>query len=188
MPTFRAAVTSSANKPRRVVSLPPSSWAHDYHAKSTVPVDIGLRLYSEAEAVQVRAAAAQRAWKLHPEPGDEEAQVIAWNGIAMTMLVARATCYPTDTTISFFGREDGALAEEQVAVALTPGAIEFLFGELDALITEESPIAPEAGDEDLAWLAAALAEGKVWGTLPGAKTRAARRMIARALLIMRGEE
>ncbi len=188
MSTFRKAVEAGANKPSRVVSLPPSSWAHDYHDKRTVPVNIGLRLYSEAEAIRVRASAARRAWTMHPDEGQREDRDATFNSIVMSTLVAWATCDPTDSTISFFGREDGNGAEDVVGLALTPGAIEFLFNEIDALITEESPIAPEADDDDLAWLSAALADGKVWGTLPGAKTRAARRMIARALLIMRGGE
>lgn len=183
---FRAVLAARPNTPPRVVMLDPSAWASTYSDRKTEPVRIGLRLYSEGAAVQARASAAQRAWKLHPQEADEDLRIEAYNATLMAWLVAHATCDPEDLTLPFFGTERGG-AEDIVPLALTPKAIEFLFEELDALVTEETPTSPEAVDEDLAWLADALRTGQAWGRLPAATTRHLRRLLSGVISIMRGE-
>ena len=185
MGTFRAAVVARTNKPARVVSLPASAWAHPPD-DATGDVQMGLRPYSEADAIRVRAEAAGRAWRQHPQHEDADARIDAFNGILMALLVAQCCCSSVDATIGYFGREDGAGAEEHAQRKLTPGGIEFLFGELDALMTEDSPIAPMAGDSDLAWLSTALADGKVWGAMSAGDVRRVRRMLMRAITDMGG--
>jgi hypothetical protein len=151
---------------------------------------VGLRFYSEADAVQVRAAAAQRAWRDHPQPDDEEERVLAGNGALMAMLVARGTCQPDDAATPYFGNALIGPADDLVSLALTPKGIEFLFDALNSLLLEDSPSVPEAGDEDLAWLADVLGGGEdagdPWAGLDAIETRRARRLLGAAIDLMRG--
>lgn len=188
MATFTQTLAARSNAPVRVVTLPLSAWASQYQDRPAGDVQIGLRRYAEGEAVRARAAASQIAWKLHPERGDSDARDEAYNGLVMAKLVAWSCCDPRDVSISYFGTATGIGAEDVLPLALSPKGIEWLFGELDALLTEEGPTAPEADDDDLAWLSGALAEGKAWGRLPANETRAVRRLLARAIYAMRGEE
>ena len=177
----RAADALEGRRPARVVTLPVSAWVPDYAPREDVLV--GLRIYSEAEAVEARAAAAGRAWKLHPQDADEEERVTAGNGALMAWLVARCATKPADRTVRFFGSAQGG-AEDVVPIALTPGGLEFLFGELEALVAAENPTAPEADDEDIIWLIERLNNRALDG-IGAVEVRRARRLLASAISWMR---
>jgi hypothetical protein len=176
--------------PPRTVTLPASAWATSYPDRPLGDVEVGLRLYSEADAVQVRAAAAQRAWRDHPQESDEEERVLAGNGAVMALLVARAACKPDDARVPFFGHATMGGADDLVPLALTPKGIEFLFDHLNTLLLEESPSMPEADDEELGWLAEVLGggeeQGDVWAGLDAIEQRRARKLIGAAIEMMRG--
>ena len=171
--------TDALNLPTRVVTLPRSCWAPDYPAAPGVDVQVGLRVYSEGEAVKARAAAAQRAWRLHPQPEDEEERVRAGNGALMAHLVALCATKPQDRSTRYFGSPQGG-AEDVVPLALTPGGIEYLYGELDALVSAENPNAREASDADVEWLAAVLASGAL-SRLSPREARRVRRLLGAAV-------
>jgi hypothetical protein len=182
------------NAPPRVVVLPATAWATTYPDRPAGDVDVGLRLYAEADAVLARAAAAQQAWRLHPQDADVDERVAAGDGALMAWLVARCTCKPDDAARPFFGGALGG-AESLVPLALTPKGIEWLFDELNRLLLEESPTVPEADDEDLAWLAEQLgggevenddASGDVWAGISPLEARRARRLLGAAIDLMRG--
>jgi len=165
--------------PTRVVLLPAAAWNRDYPGAPGVAVEVGLRLYSEAEAVQARAAAAQRAWRLHPQAEDEQERVLAGNGALMAWLLARCATKPGDRRIPFFGGPQGG-AEDVVSIALTPAGVEHLYEELDRTIAAERPTSPEASDQDIERLVAALRAGAL-GRLSVLDARRARRALAAAI-------
>ena len=189
---FRVAKEAARAVPRppRTVTLPASAWATTYPDRPAGDIEVGLRLYSEADAVQVRAAAAQRAWRDHPQESDEEERVLAGNGAVMALLVARAACKPDDARVPFFGHATMGGADDIVPLALTPKGVEFLFDHLNTLLLEESPSMPEADDEDLGWLAEALGGGEdagdVWAGLDAIEERRARRLLGAAIDLLRG--
>lgn len=176
----RAADAVASLRPARVVLLPASAWCADYPGAQKDPVEVGLRVYSEGEAVQARAAAAQRAWKLHPQETDEEERVAAGNGALMAWLVAKCATKSGDRRVPFFGDPRLGGAEDVVPMALTSGGLEWLFGELENLVFAESPTAPEADDEDVAWLLDALRDGAL-DKLGAVEARRARRLLAGAM-------
>lgn len=185
MSTFKDVVAARVAIPPRIVTLPLSAWQTGYQDKPAGDVEVGIRLYSQADAAQARAAASQYALRFHPQEADEDARNEAYNGALMAWLVARSVCDPVDVAITFFG-ENGLGADEDVACKLTPKGVEFLFEELDALMYETSPTMPPADDDDLAWLATALSSGEVWRTLDVEQVRRVRRQLARAIAGMGG--
>ncbi len=176
MSAFRSVIAAKSNAPARVVTLPASAWAPSWAARPDGGVRIGLRLYAEADATAARAAASGSAWRLHPGESEENERVEAYNGALMALMVARSTCHAEDASLPFW-----EVADDAVPTALTPGGIEFLFGEIDRMLVEDSPTAPEAGDEEMAWLSAALASGEVWRSLDVAQVTRARRLLAAAI-------
>jgi hypothetical protein len=181
----KAALDANASsKPPRTVWLPPNAWATTYRDRPSTDVEVGLRLYSGAEATRSRAAAAQKAWQLHPQESDVDERCAAGDDVLMAWLVALCTCKPDDIARPFFGGELGA--EDIVPLALTPKGIEFLFDALDQLLLEESPTVPEADDEGLLWLGEVLTEGDPFAGLTEIEARRARRLLAGAIELLRG--
>lgn len=181
---FRQRIAARPNTPAKVVALAPSLWAQTWPDRQTEDAQVGLRLYSETDAQQARAAAAQKAFRLHPQEDDEDARIEAYNGALMVLLVARSTCDPEDVSIPFFGSHDGAVADI-LPLALTPKGIEYLFEELE-ILTSEQATNPEASDEELAWLADQIRSGEVWGKLPADTARRIKRLLGRSIDDMRG--
>ncbi len=181
MSTFRSVIESRTAAPPRVVSLPASAWATTWKNRQTEPVKVGLRRYSEGDARAVSSAASTKACRLHPGDGEEDERVDAHNATLMALVVARSACDPDDFAISYFGRDDGTGADDVVPMALTPEGIEFLYGEIDRMLVEESPIGAEATDDDLAWLAGALTKGEAWGSMSVAAVARARRLLANVI-------
>lgn len=181
---FRAAMAAASTTPVRVVKLPPSAWANTWADRKGEPVDVGLRLYAEADAVQARASAAQIAWRKHPQGADEDLRLDAFNGAVMAHVVARGTCDPQDATLPFFGSHEGAVVDI-VPEALTPKGIAYLFDEIEAAMVAEGATSPEAEDADLTWLADALRSPETWNRLPLQAHRRVRRMLARVIADLR---
>lgn len=185
MSAFKAVVAARVATPPRLVTLPLSAWQTLYPDKPLGDIQVGIRLYSQADAAQARASASQYALRFHPRDEDEDARNEAYNGALMGWLVARNVCDPADVAITYFG-ENGFGCDEDVACKMTPKGIEFLFEEIDALMCETSPTMPPADDNDLAWLQGQLASGAVWNTLTAEQTRRVRRQLARAIAWMGG--
>ena len=170
---FSAIVTRDERKPARVVTLPASCWARTWADRPLDDVPVGLRVPAEAELVQARAEGAQRCWRDHREEQDEQGRIERYNSFLMARVVARGTTDAEDATASYFGE----YADDKVTEALTPSGIEFLYGEIDRLHIEESPIAPEATHDEVIALAEALRSGAAWKGIDGAVIARARRML-----------
>ncbi len=173
MAVFRQLVEARAVLPPLVVSLPPSAWADTWNGKQDVPVDIGLRLISEAEASNARAEAARKARDFHVDPDDEDGRIEAYNGNLMVLALARATCQPDNIAEPYW-----QVAEDSIARALTPAGIELLYGHLDTLTLAEAPTMPEATDAEIAALARALLDGSAWSGMTGAAGHRVKRLLA----------
>ena len=169
-----------ASAPPHVVTLPAEAWATTWKTRPDGPVRIGLRRHSEGDARAVSAAAAQKAWLLHPADEQSEERIEAYNAGVLARMVGRVACDPDDVSIPYW-----EMADDAVPAALTPGGIEFLYGEIDRFHVEDSPTAHEAGDDELAWLAGALATGDVWRSMAVDDVARARRMLAYAMRQMR---
>ena len=186
-----AAEEAETGAPAKVVTLPPGAWATTYPERPGGDVLIGLRRYAEAEAVQARAAASGRAWRLHPQEADEAERVIAGDGALMAWLVARGTCQPEDRSAPYFGvtGPDGVRmpSDDVVQIALTPKGIEFLFNALQTLLVEESPTTPQADDDALVQLADVLTAPETIVALGPHAERRVRRLAGAILEILEGE-
>lgn len=188
-----AAAPAETQRPPRTVILPANAWSSKYHGKPAGDVEVGLRRYAEADAVQARARASQVAWRNHPEPSEEEERAQTWNSTMMAWIVAASCCEPADQSKSFFGHPqmngDKVGAEAVVPLALSPKGVEFLFLAVDTMLVEDAPSSPDATEEDLRELAGMLdAEQGLGGLgLPEAKLRRVRRLLGTALDILRGE-
>lgn len=176
-----AAEIRNACAPPRTVILPLGAWKTTYPDRPAGDVEVGLRVYAEAEAVLARAAAAQEAWRLHPQESDEDERVAAGNGALMARIVACCATKPDDARRPYFG------AEDLVALALNPKGVEFLFEHVNGLLVEDGPTVPEADDEDLCWLAEQLGAEDPCAGLGPLAARRARRLLGAAIEIMRGE-
>jgi hypothetical protein len=139
-----------------VLDLTPNDFASDWQSRPVCNVEIGLRLPSEDDVQTARCQADQRLQQL--ELRDAESATRAWNDALMAFAVARCICDPRDVT-----QESPVLqlAEDTISVALTSAAIRRLFDAVERLMVEQSPLAPEATDDELAALAARILSGEV---------------------------
>lgn len=154
MSAFRRAVESQrkgARKPARIIELQPHEFADDWEGRPTSPVLFGLRVPSEGDVMTGRAEAVKRAVELHP---DSPEQVDAFNDALLEALVARGICDPNDVTAPHPLLE---LAEDMVPMALKPLTLRRIFDEIEKLQIEQSPLFPEATDDEVGELVGLLA-------------------------------
>jgi hypothetical protein len=176
---FRA-TAPTVQKPARVVTLPRSAWAPSWPDRPEADVEVGLRLPPEALLVGARAEAARKAWRLHPEPADEDGRVEAYNSFVMAAVVAHAACSPEDETAPYFGE----LAVDNAPLALTADGLQHLFEQLDLFAAETSASIPEADDALLAALADALQTGAAWEGCDLGQAATVRLLLFRAATIL----
>lgn len=182
MAAFSKSLADSV-KPARVVVLPLSAWASDWHDRPSGEVAVGLRLLSEADTQTCMASAAREAREVYPEaPEDSPELVEAYNSALMRWAVARATCDPNDASKPWLDA-----AEDTIALALTPSGIRRLWDELERATLEESVTTREASDLDLVELAALLVAPDELEALPLAAARRLRRLAAHMLDTLRPE-
>lgn len=160
--------------------MSPSAWASDWSGRPQQAVDIGLRFVSDADIQIARADAAKQAWLRHPLDEDVDNRTDAFNDALLRWVVARGTCKPSDSTIPWFRNDvDSAIVE------LSVGGAKFLFDAIETLALEHNPIAREATDEELDGLVVRVADGNAFAKLPIQRARQARRLLARAIELMR---
>jgi hypothetical protein len=175
MPGFRQVTEQLARKPARLLTLEPWVFADMWERKPTTPVCVGLRLMSEQNKSRARAEAEKIALGLHPRGGPNWTE--AYNDALMRFLCAFSICDPNDVEKA---HELLPMAEEEVRVALTSLGTRFIFDAVDKFETEVSPLTPEATDEELTELVAAMNDGAL-DKAPTAKASAARRFMRYAL-------
>lgn len=173
MSTLAAALDSvSDGRPApapKTTRLEPGDFASDWHNRPAIAFEIGLRIPSEDDVQIARTGADQELAAL--DLSDNENAIDAWNDLLMARAVARCLCNPLNV------REASPilpLAEDTISQALTSRAIRRLFDEIERLTVEQSPLAPEATDEELVTLADAILSGEPL-SLASADERAFRR-------------
>lgn len=150
MSAFSALPIDTSRKPATVVSFPPSGWAVTHGDRPTAPVEIGLRVLSEAERIEITSLAATKACRLHPADHDEDGRVHAYNRLLMALAVARAACHVDDATVPYW---PSGVADDLVPNALTSEGIDHIYHALDRAMVEQNPAQPEADETDLSRLA-----------------------------------
>lgn len=158
MAAFSQHIDRVSRRAQRTVTLAPSGFADDWEQKPTEPVEIGLRLLSEADLAAARSVGVQKACELHPELDERsEIWIEAFNQALMHWAIARGTCKPESIEQPFW-----EMAEDVVPLALSEGGAARLYGELELLTVLESPVIPEIDEEGLTRLAELLTTGALW--------------------------
>lgn len=146
-------MTTLAAIERRPVPAPataelrPEDFASDWPEKPVVPVLVGLRLPSEDDVQIVRKGADEATAAL--ALSDPESAAHAFNDAVMARGVARSICSEHNVLEA---HPVLPLAEDTITQALTSRAIRRLYDALERLQVEQSPLAPEASDDELAEL------------------------------------
>lgn len=182
MAAFSKSLAESA-KPARVVVLPLSAWASDWHDRPSGEIAVGLRLLSEADTQVAIASAAREAREACPEAEADSPELVdAYNAALMRWAVARATCDPNDAAKPWLDA-----AEDTIGHALTSAGLRRLWDELERATLEESVTTREASDLELVELAALLVSPDELSALPRADARRLRRLAAHLLDTLRPE-
>lgn len=166
-----------ASKPSRIVIVPPSAFADDYEDKPKEPVRVGLRLVSEQVFNRSRTAAAQDAWKSHPENDDEGNRIDRFNQKLVGLIVAHAAVEPENAAAAYFG----PMAEDKILRAMTSEGIRMLYDEYETYAISVSPTAPEATDDELGTIADGLESGSLLQGMDVVTARRARRLLRHVL-------
>ncbi|WP_394849702.1 hypothetical protein LZC95_19895 [Pendulispora brunnea] len=175
----------AAKRPRRCIVLSPAAFADTWSERPSEDVAVGLRLLAERDLQAAKLEASRWVERLYSRDDgtlrDPETATEAWNDALIRWACALAMCDPNDVTRPYF-----RAAEDTIAIALTPDAIRRVWDALEAFHAEESPVAPEATDdeiEELGWSLLPL-EGVVARVLDRARAmgpEATVESIARAL-------
>lgn len=174
--TFAGQQAARAKVPPCVVELALACWKDGRPSKPLAPVKVGLRLLSEDDFERASARAAKEAWVAAPEGIPEDVRVEAYNNRLMTLLMAEATCSPTDVGQRYFQHGD-----LQIGLDLTPDGIRFLWDHYEAMTISASPTSPEATDAELDALADGLATGELLAGLDIEQARRVRRLLKAAM-------
>lgn len=166
MTTFAKILETRNVTPVRHAKLTLESFADDWSSKPAGDFLVGLRKFSDGDAQTARAEAAKYAVMMHD---DHQGQVEAFNDALMRWVIVRGTCDANDVTQNcpiFEG------SEENVRLALTSNAIRYLWDEIERFHVEQSPIVPEATNEEFLVLAELLKNPALLDNLtPGAQKR-----------------
>lgn len=161
--------------------LTPDHFAEDWSERPVAPITVGIRVPSEAEAQTIEDAASREAKAID---GDDEERDLKRERSLQAYWVARSLCDPLDVTAPhpFF-----EMPEDMVPLAFKPDTIARLCQEIAKVGIEQSPLHPEADDEELGELSDLLATGVAFADVAGAQERLARRYLKFALEIIRNE-
>jgi len=180
---FKQAEARRELQPPHVIPIPVTAWSSAYVAGKKTQDKIGLRRIAEKDLLSAMADAEKRAWQYVPEPGAEDARVEQYNRELSALIVARGTCRADNVAEPFFRG-----ADDEVLIALTSEGIVWLFEQINVFAIETSPTIEEADDDGLAWLAAALHDGKVWNGLRAAEVQKLRRLLGHVIARLRPAE
>lgn len=148
MSTFRQIRDAAErHRPTGTMMLDPVAYAAEYARRPTEPVAIGVRLLSETDVQAARVGASVTAADMFPGSEGSVEATEAYNDALLRQIVARAATDPNDARQPFFPGD-----EEEVRDALTSDGCRAIFDELERIAIECSPLAPEAGEDDIAAL------------------------------------
>jgi hypothetical protein len=138
-------------RPSATLLLPLSAFADAWTGKPASPICVGLRLLSEADRVNARKSAEERAGELHPNGGD--GWIECYNDAAKRFVAALSMCDPNDATRP---HETFRYAEDQVVAAFTIGGTQLVFDAVEQLEIDLSPLERLADREVLVRLSRVL--------------------------------
>lgn len=176
MSAFRRNGAPQAVPARRVLTLPVSAFAENYVGRPRHPVQMGLRLVGESTLSNAMEMAAKSATEAHPDNQPIDLRAEVYNDFLITNILAQACVHPHDLTAHFFAPGP----EDLIRDALAPGGVRFLWQAYERFSIEDSPVSPEASDDDLAVFAVQIAAGIPEDANALAAARA-RRLIAAAI-------
>lgn len=176
-PGFKGRVAKRA--PACVFELTPGHFAEDFDDRPVAVFPIGLRVPSEAEARTIEDAALREA-----AASESDDRVAVYDRATQAYWVARAICDPLDVTSPhpFFD-----MPEDLVPVAFKPDTIVRLCQEIARLGVQQSPLHPEADDEEVGDLSDLLSVAEPFAAVRLDQERLARRYLKFALEILRNE-
>lgn len=177
----KRAAGSASRPPAKTFDLTPDHFADDYGARPVAPIKIGLRIPAEADARTIEDAAMREAQQVD---GDSSEQFEAYQRAVQCYWVARCICDPRDVTS---GHPFFEMPEDLIPIALKPTAIQRIRQEIELLQVEQSPLHPEADDEEIAELSDLLATEGRFAEVSDSAERQARRYLKFALEIIRNE-
>jgi hypothetical protein len=143
--------------PRRAPSVTARVSAHEFAdswgGKPKGEVTFGLRLLSDAEEGQARREAAEHAAMLYQDVDSSADMVSEYNDALMSAVVGASICDPSD-----IDRWPPSLPvpQESIRDALLPGSIRRLFDAYISASTQTCPSQPEASNDEIDELLAAL--------------------------------
>lgn len=172
MSAFSAVRAAESVAPPLRFVLPPSAFV-DGPQRPTEPRDVGLRLLSEGDLQSIRIAAIQGTTaRLKGISTDDPVWVESFNAALMLGAATRALCHPDDVHRDYWDMQ-----RTVAPTALSPGGVERIWDELEALKIRSAPTAPEASAEDIAALASRLATPAFLERVPAGDRRVARRYL-----------
>jgi hypothetical protein len=136
--------------------VPPSVFADTWQGKPSEAIRLGIRLIAEDAQTRAAAMAQQDAEREFPN-GPEEAVTDAFNTHLMANTLCRVLCDEDDASRLFF--EDAP--EMAIRVAMADRGIARVWESYQRIMTEESPLANEANDSEIADLGRMLTDGAV---------------------------
>jgi hypothetical protein len=155
-------------KPDHIVELPLSAWVEA--TRPSAPMSLGLVVPSEAAEERMDKEAEQEALMLAAELGREN-YVRFYNRAVTRELLFAATTLAVDVTQPFFS------SPLELQQRLTPGGVERLMQELQALRLAKSPGIPEIDDAGASHLDAMLIRGAAWDYLSADQAQSCRRLL-----------
>jgi hypothetical protein len=165
----------------RIVELDGTAFADTWGGRPKIgkTIRVGLRLTSAADLQDIRKEASRRATRTFPE--DEARRIEAFHDNFVRETLGRALCQPEDASLPFWDVQMDA-----VFIAPTPAGVRQLCEEYEILKASTDPLGEEVDDEKLHALAEAIGSGDLWAALPSEKARKVRRVLARALSMIKG--
>jgi hypothetical protein len=155
----------------RTLTLKPEHFAATWPLRPSEPTLVGLRVPPEKDfegaAIEARRSVADKALPDGEGPA-------AFQRAYARILVARAFCDPLNVLAP---HHTLPLPDDQIARALTPATIQWLFDEVDKLNVEQSPGYAEATDEEIARLLDVLSLDDPFGRLGARRIARVRRYL-----------
>lgn len=179
-PAKRSAFAAiKAAQPKRaecIVEVDPSLWADGRPNKPTAPVQIGLRVVSEANVARARSVAEAFANQMHRDLTSQEVWIESYNSHLIATILFDAVVLPDNVEKQWFQRDS------QVAMDLTTNGLQFLWDHYEMHRLATSKIAPEATDQEMAGLGDSLLAGDLFEGLDLERARRVRRLLKAAMV------
>ncbi len=136
--------------------IPPSVFADTWDGKPSEAIRVGIRLIAEDAQTRAAAMAQQDAEREFPN-GPDLAVDDAFNTHVQSNTLCRVLTDPEDSSRLFFENAP----EMAIRVAMTDRGIARVWESYQRILIEESPLSPEATDEEIAVIGHMLSDGAI---------------------------